>query len=503
MEKTPDKFAGRKPRNAAAVILLNSSLEKILLAQRNPALRFLGGFHGYAGGKVDRDDEFCEVRNSGYREMATLIACAAREVFEEVGVLLVRNGEKLTAGQRASLHDDLISGRFSFAEILKMWGLWLDAEDFKYTGYWTTPEFSPIRFKTHFFIAVCPRKQKPFAAITELQNIEFIKPADALRKWSESAVLIVPPVLFPLQIFAAQSAKLDPDDAASELLAKAKRFGGDLDYIELNARLVCLPLKTKTLPPATHTNCFIVGKREFAVIDAASRERSEQDKLFRLTDEYYQRGFVCREIIVSHLHPDHFGGETALQNHLTEKSECRVPIAAHRQTVESLKGKVEIDRVIEDDEIIQLKDEDGNTFGLKALHTPGHARGHLCFYDEELGFLLTSDNVVGLGSVLIAPPEGNMIDYLQSLDRMRNLPGLNFLCGSHGSAVADGRGKISEYIAHRLERERAILSALEAGAESPAEIVKIVYTDVAESLWPLAEKSVEAHLEKIQEGNLC
>ncbi len=189
------------PKDAASVILLNDAGE-VLWAQRNPALKFLGGYHAFPGGKLETSDEKVRVKNCEDDELAKFIACAVRETFEEVGVLLVRNGDKLTIGQRASLHDDLISGRMTFAEILELWGLWIDAADFFYTGFWKTPAFSPVRFKTRFFLAVCPPKQKPFAAISELQNIEFIKPSDALELWQTSKVQIAPPVLFSLQSLA-------------------------------------------------------------------------------------------------------------------------------------------------------------------------------------------------------------------------------------------------------------------------------------------------------------
>jgi glyoxylase-like metal-dependent hydrolase (beta-lactamase superfamily II) len=122
----------------------------------------------------------------------------------------------------------------------------------------------------------------------------------------------------------------------------------------------------------------------------------------------------------------------------------------------------------------------------------------LCFYDKETGFLLASDNVVGSGSVVIAPPEGNMRNYLDSLKRMRDLPNLKFLCGSHGSAIFDAKAKIENYIEHRLKREREILGAIDNGAKNTIEIVREVYTDTAPELHQLAEKSVEAHLEKLK-----
>ena len=496
------------PKDAAAIILLNQDLRQVLWAQRNPKLSFLGGWHAFPGGKVELDDSEIEVKNCIDKDLEKFIVAAVRECFEETGVLLVRNGEKLTTGQRASLHDDLISGRSTFAEILAHWNLWIDAEDFFYTGFWTTPQFSPVRFKTRFFLAVCPPRQAPYAAISEMQNVGFITPEQALERWENSEVLISPPVLISLKEladskFKVQNSKSVPTilnlkSLVLNLLKNSQKLDGNIHYIELNPRIICFPLKTDTLPSATHTNCFIVGKREFVVIDAASKDESEQRKLFELVDSFVEKGFVCKSIIISHLHQDHFGGETALQKRLEEKFNLKIPISAHKITAESLKDKVKIERFIEDDEVFRLKDENGKGFELKVLHTPGHARGHLVFYDEQFGFLLSSDNVVGAGSVLIAPPEGNMTDYLNSLERMKNLPNLRFLCGSHGAAVYDAKGKIKEYIAHRLERERQILEVLESGAKTPREIVEKVYVGLKPELTKLAEKSVEAHLEKLK-----
>jgi glyoxylase-like metal-dependent hydrolase (beta-lactamase superfamily II)/8-oxo-dGTP pyrophosphatase MutT (NUDIX family) len=486
-----------EPKDAAAIILIKN--DKVLLAQRNPQLSFLGGWHAFPGGKLDETDLKIKVKNCEDVELERFIVCAVREVFEEVGVLLVRNGEKLTKGQRASLHDDLVSGRSTFGEILDDWGLWIDAEDFNYTGFWTTPKFSPVRFKTRFFIAECPAKQMPYAAISELQNIEFITPDDALKLWERGDILISPPVLLSLQELAESEVE-NGESKAKRLLKKSNEFDGVIDYLEINSRHIVMPLKTQTLPPATHTNCFIVGRREFIVIDAASTEIEEQEKLRKLVDELLRSGGVCQEIIVSHLHNDHHGGEIALKNHLKSKG-FDVPLATHKLTAEKL-PHIKFDKFIEDGDIYELKDETGKAFQLKTLHTPGHARGLLNFYDEEVCFLLSTDNVVGTGTVVIAPPEGDMKDYLDTLQRLKNLRNLKHLCGSHGSAVFDAKTKIEEYISHRLKREKEIVGLIEQGFTTPEELVERIYVGLKPELIRLAIKSVEAHLAKIEQDQI-
>jgi glyoxylase-like metal-dependent hydrolase (beta-lactamase superfamily II) len=238
------------------------------------------------------------------------------------------------------------------------------------------------------------------------------------------------------------------------------------------------------------------------VIDAASEDKSEQAALHRLVDSFVENSGECLAIITTHQHQDHTSGETILQTHLRERFNLEIPLAAHRRTAEALARKTNFQTFIEDGETFDLADEDGKPFSLKTLHTPGHAAGLLAFYDAEFGFLLSGDNVVGYGSVVIAPPEGDMKTYLQSLERMRDLPNLRFLCGSHGAAVFDAKSKIESYIAHRLEREKQIVKAIESGARTARGIVERVYTDVSPALYELAEKSVEAHLEKLRQEKI-
>jgi endoribonuclease LACTB2 len=481
-------------KDASAIILLKD--DKVLLAQRNPNLKFLGGWHAFPGGKLEKFDKEIDVKNCEDIDLRQFIVCAVRESFEEIGVLLVRNGDKLTKGQRASLHDDLVSGRSTFKEILDSWNLWIDAEDFSYTGFWTTPNFSPVRFKTRFFIANCPDKQTPYEAISEMQEPEFVSPNEALNRWEKSEILISPPVLITLQQLA-KTKDQNLKTASQKLLEKSQLCDGNIDYVELNSRVIVFPLKTPTLPPATHTNCFIVGSKEFIVIDAASADKIEQAKLHKLVDELIENGGVCKEIVVSHLHNDHHGGEVALQQHLSEKYRINVPISTHKITAESL-SHIKFERFIEDGEVFNLTDNRGETFQLKTLHTRGHAQGLLAFYDEEFGILLSTDNVVGTGPVVIAPPEGNMAEYFETLNRLKNLPNLRFLCGSHGSAIYDAKGKIEQYVLHRTKRENQILQVFNEGSKTLNEIVAKVYIGLQPDLIRLAEKSVEAHLEKLK-----
>src|SRR5436190_6641523 len=193
------------PKDAAAVILIRPNTDpknpEVFLVKRSTKLVFLGGFYAFPGGQVEPNDGEAPVENSANDlERATMISCAAREMFEETGVLLARGAETLTVGQRTSLLDDLESGRMSWPELLVHYGLHLDANDFTFVGRWVTPPFAPRRFDTWFFLANCPAKQEPHVTgDAELANGEWIGARQAYERWERSEALAAPPVLHALQ----------------------------------------------------------------------------------------------------------------------------------------------------------------------------------------------------------------------------------------------------------------------------------------------------------------
>lgn len=132
--------------------------------------------------------------------------------------------------------------------------------------------------------------------------------------------------------------------------------------------------------------------------------------------------------------------------------------------------------------------------------TPGHAQDHVCFLLGEVCF--SGDLILGEGSSIVPPDGGSLVAYLDSLRRLQGLE-LELLCPGHGPFVTDPAAKINEYIEHRLERERKLLAALEAGERSRARLLDAAWDDVPEALRPAAAVAMQAHLEKLeQEGRL-
>jgi glyoxylase-like metal-dependent hydrolase (beta-lactamase superfamily II) len=144
---------------------------------------------------------------------------------------------------------------------------------------------------------------------------------------------------------------------------------------------------------------------------------------------------------------------------------------------------------------------DGEEVGpFQVVGTPGHSADSVCLING--GVCFTGDTVLGLGSVFIAPGDGSLSAYLGSLRRLRELD-LEVLCPGHGPYVWDPAAKLDEYIAHRLERERRLVEALESGKRTRDELLDAAWSDVPQELRPAAALTLAAHLEKLaEEGRL-
>ncbi len=261
--------------------------------------------------------------------------------------------------------------------------------------------------------------------------------------------------------------------------------GGEVAPSTAAPGIAVVPLRTPTLPPATHTGCYLVGDRELVAIDPASPWPDEQDRLIAALPA----GARVALIALTHHHGDHVGAAMALA------ARTGAPIAAHPATAARLAGRVDVTRPLVDGELIAT---DG--VRLRALHTPGHAPGHLVFQAEDSGAVIAGDLVAGLGTILIdpGPGEGHMATYLASLERLLAL-GVGAILPAHGPIIADGPAKLREYLAHRRMREERVAAALTAAPQPPAALLAVAYADTPPALAPIAERSLLAHLIKLAE----
>jgi endoribonuclease LACTB2 len=496
------------PKPAAAVILIRQDAAgdwSFFWARRAETALFLGGFHAFPGGRMEDADADVPVADADDPEHAARIACAVREVFEEAAVLLAASAAPMTHAERLFVQAELMEKRLEWNDFREQHGVRISAAGFIPAGRWVTPAGLPRRFDTSFFAFEVTDDQAPRMWEAEMTDGEWLTPRAALAAWGAGTVLLTPPTLHSVRSLARwveEPAARNRDFARlSELFLDSPYANGEsAETIDLRPGVVVFPIRTPTLPPATHTNCYIVGGPELVVIDPASPYPDEQARLDRwLEREQARTGAKLREIWLTHHHPDHAGGAA----HLRER--WNAPVAAHTATAQLLEGKVVIDRILEDGDTIDLPAHPSSLiphpssgWRLRAIFTPGHAPGHHCFFEESSGILISGDMVVGLGSVLINPPEGNMKLYLESLERLLELP-TQLIAGGHGPALIRPADVIRQYIAHRLAREAQVLAAIRDGAQTPAAIVEIAYAATPKALHAMAERSVIAHLEKLSD----
>ncbi|MET0644888.1 MAG: MBL fold metallo-hydrolase, partial [Candidatus Binatia bacterium] len=194
------------------------------------------------------------------------------------------------------------------------------------------------------------------------------------------------------------------------------------------------------------TNQYVVGKENVLVIDVALSADSNMDGIIEQAEAMGAK--KIEKILLTHIHSDHCGGALAL------RKRCGAKLGIHRSRAGYLGG-----------EDFQYDDNDRIGFGggeLRVLHTPGHESGHCCFYESGDQVLFSGDNILGYGTAVIRPPDGNMTDYLKSLERLLEF-NIRLVLPGHGPLVGKPEAKIKEYIEHRMMREKQVLDALHKG----------------------------------------
>lgn len=469
-------------RPAAGVLLTRNAARglQVYLLQRAGGAAFLPGFHCFPGGAAEAGDAGIPVASPAERE--DLVAAAARELFEETGVLLV-DGPLPPAPERDEARRRLLAGESVFAELLRRYDLRVDGARLRRAGIRVTPAYSPLRFRARFFLAELREGEDPEPAPGEFAGGGWWTVGSALRAWASGAILLVPPTLDAL----LRLDRYGLPAALDSLESSPEGDGLEGPGLPLAPGLFYVPLQTRTLPPASHTLCVLAGGQRILVVDPGSGDPAELGQVFDALQALGADGRVPTEIVLTHHHPDHVAGAPALAESLG------LLIAAHPETARRLSFPV--DRLLEDGDEWDLgADPAGHRWRLRALHTPGHAPGHLCLWDEDRRFLLAGDMVAGVGTVVIDPPEGDLALYLESLRRLRALEP-RLVLAAHGAPLGPGSDVFGRYLEHRLWREERVLAAL-PGTEP--ELVARVYEDVPAELHPLAARSLVAHLLKLE-----
>jgi glyoxylase-like metal-dependent hydrolase (beta-lactamase superfamily II)/8-oxo-dGTP pyrophosphatase MutT (NUDIX family) len=484
------------PRDAATVIVARPAADgayEVLLTRRPESMAFMGGTFVFPGGAVEDADCSDEMaaRSAIDRAEASerlgesiapdrslgLFCCGARELYEEAGILLAteRSGRSVDPAKvrevYAPHHAEVGHDPSAFAAFLAREGLTLQTDALVPHGRLVTPEQSPIRFDARFFVAPMPQGQAVVPHPTEVLEWLWITPVDALERATSKELAVPIPTLAMLQGLA--------EIPGFEQVVGGRAKAREVEATDLSPLVTVVLAPNPGLMTGAGTNTYVVGRGEVAIIDPGI-----PDPVFieRVSREAGNRG-TPKIILLTHTHIDHIGGVAPLAEQM------KLPVAAFANGDDASPF---VTARIADDEHIWIGD-----ISLRALHTPGHASNHLCYYLEAERSIFAGDLVAGFGTVVIAPPDGSMRQYLDSLGRLRALD-LGRIYPGHGPVVEDGPAKLDEYIAHRRDREQQVVDALEAGLTEVPAMVKRIYAEVPEALHPMAERSLLAHLEMLE-----
>jgi len=235
------------------------------------------------------------------------------------------------------------------------------------------------------------------------------------------------------------------------------------------------------------TNTYLIGRRDPILLDTGA---GVPDYLPLFERYMAERGWSQpSRVVLTHRHRDHLGGVEQLR---TRYRGLRVAKMIYRDA----ELPEQVDNLRDGDTI------EGDGVTLVALHTPGHASDHLCYYLPQEKAVFTGDVVLGGSTTVIPAEDGDLLDYMSSLKRLQSLD-VRRIYPAHGPVIEDAQAKLTEYIEHRLLRERQILEALGDGLRTIPTMVERIYKDVPVTLHPVAAQSVASHLKKLaREGRV-
>jgi glyoxylase-like metal-dependent hydrolase (beta-lactamase superfamily II)/8-oxo-dGTP pyrophosphatase MutT (NUDIX family) len=501
---------------------------EVLMTRRSPTASFAPGAYVFPGGAIDAADTEAHAqaaRRPGQDDLRLTQAIAAiRESFEELGVLLARHAD----GRPASAQDVAALDRHApFVAQCRERGLLLAADQVYVLAHWITDRDLPRRFDVPFLVARMPAGQEPVADEAEQFEPVWVRPADALARHRAGQFFIIFPTIRTLE----RLVKFDTVDTVLQACAGEQPLwtscpragllqGAEARYMEhespfgelalvspdgqiqhhldwrtdqpvpLLKNLVRLTAPNPGVMTGPGTNCYIVGDPNsgYIVIDPGPNEPEHQQRIWRAT------GGDVRYIVCTHSHADHSPGAKPLQ----ALCKTRPPILG-LPSAPTARPASEFtpDRALRDGEIVAV---DGHS--LKVMYTPGHAANHVCLVLLEDGLLFSGDHILNGSTTVVDPPDGDMTAYLDSLDALGaacDRHGIEFILPAHGYVLGFAKQAIAHLKAHRLQREARIVAAMrERPAGTLEDWVELAYADVPPRMWPVAKRSLLAHVQRIE-----
>ena len=532
---------------AATLLLLRDRAEggwEVLMTRRAAAASFAPDMFVFPGGGVEPQDaqpgDEVYLPQSGVKpELQAAVVAALRETWEEMGVLLAVDAKAQPV--QPALVQSLDRTQPLWPQ-LRALGLQLDARSVWQIGHFTAPPHLSKRFTVPFFVARMPHGQVAVPDDREQFEAVWVQPVQALQAHrAQQMPMMLPTVrtlayLAPLPSaqavleraaqgpmwehaprFVLEAGKekslLEHDAAYAEacMVAPDGQVGHDVAWqnekpVALRKHVQRLTAPNPGVMTGPGTNSYVVGSRStgFIVIDPGPADAAHVARLGAAT------GGEVRHIVCTHSHPDHAPGAALLQAWCESQGKPKPLVYGLPSAPTAAPSSYFVPDVkLDDGMCVAVQGTEGSlqvTHTLQAIFTPGHAANHLCLLLKEDALLFSGDHVLNGSTTIVDTPDGNMRDYIDSLDKLLAVceqMQVEFLLPAHGHVLGQAAQVIHKLKSHRLAREEKVLQAMRnQPSGSLADWVAQAYADTPENLWPLAQRSLIAHVERIRELGL-
>ena len=478
----------RPPRPSASVMLRRG--DEILICHRVSSVPAFPDYWAFPGGGVSRVDQEALASHPEWfphrdaDERAALVSLF-REMVEEVGITPGGNGLEILDDK---LRSRILNDKKEWVLAVEAGQINPDDTGFTVISERTTPPFGPLRFRNHFFTMECEVDPVLFEGEkAEFDAYRWAKPQELLDEWHANQIRIPPPLIMILRELSENSLDESINKMAVTPAQKNAR-------IEFAPGVECVPFPTDTLPPATHTNCYILGVPggERIIIDPAAKCVEGLTQLREKIEQVLGDGSTIKATIFTHKHADHIGDLPAISQIY------QAPVWASTETLATIPFS-DTDRSLSDGDTFTLIGPTGEVH-WEVIETPGHCPGQVCLVSEA--GIVSADNVVQVGTILVPSGDGDMSAYIAGLHRLRELDA-NLLFPGHGPVVTNPEKLLTHYIKHREKRHEAVFSAWQSGLRQIDELSRVAYSDTPDAHPMLKVDQTMSHLDALRrEGRI-
>ena len=482
------------PHPSASVILSRecSGGHEILLGHRVSELPAFPDLWSFPGGGISRVDravaeshpEWLSERGEDRVSAFALL----REIVEELGV--APDGSGGFCEVSAEVRELVCSDKSGWLESMESGELTADGFHCEIITERITPPQAPARFHNLFFHV--PTGDSGITPTfppgrSEFDEFRWWRPIDLIASWEGNELRLPPPIVTLVRDLVEAIEREGDLQSACDALAANPPSGQH--RFEYGPGVECILIPTATLPPATHTNCYILGERggERVMVDTAARDEEGLEELALKVREIWDDDSSITATIFTHRHPDHVGD-------LARISEIyKAPIWASEETHAAINGSTR-DRVLSEGDSFVLEGPSGGV-RWEVIESPGHCPGQICLVSEA--GVVSADNCSTVGTILVPSGEGDMGAYISGLEKIRALKP-KVLFPGHGPLVANPERLLTHYIEHRKARHQKVLEAVRAGNSDIPSIAIAAYSDSPSAHPLLAQDQALSHLKELQ-----